>query len=106
MMKRKIGAGYLEATPSAWTSRSATLWVLLNLVDLAESLVARSIGCGELNPFIPLTSPALALGYKLCLSVGVLILLDSTKKQHLLKYLNLTMFAVLVWNALAILISR
>ncbi len=45
---------------SIWAHRGAILWPVLNLVDLAESLVAREIGCGELNPFIPLGSPLLA----------------------------------------------
>lgn len=106
MWNKKRNSSSLERAPSTWASRDAILWLILNLVDLAESLVARSIGCGELNPFIPLASPVLALCYKGFLAVGILILIDSTRKLHLIRWLNMAMSVVIAWNALAILMSK
>jgi hypothetical protein len=106
MWRRYLNGNNLEQIPSVWTSRGALLWLFLNLVDLVESLAARSIGCGELNPLIPLDSPVLALTYKGLLAMGVLIFLESIRKPHLLRWLNVAMLAVVVWNALAILMSR
>jgi len=105
MWEKQLGSSSLERVPSIWTGRGAILWLMLNLIDLAESLVARAIGCGELNPFIPLASPALALGYKVFLTVGVLVFLESIRKPHLIRWLNMAMSVVIAWNALAILMS-
>ena len=110
-MRTTISKGQLDdssfkGAASAWNYRGAILWLVLNLVDLAESLVAREIGCGELNPFIPLNSPILALCYKGLLAVGVLVFLDRIKRPQLIEWLNIGMILVIAWNALAILVSK
>lgn len=105
MREGKLSGDYLERVPYVWASRSAILWLILNLIDLAESLVARSIGCGELNPFIPLDSLVRALCYKVLLTIGALVFLDRIEKLHLIRWLNIAMVVVVVWNALVILMS-
>ena len=103
--KEQLDSSYFKRAASIRAYRGAIVWLGLNLVDLAELQVAQAIGCGELNPFIPLGSPVSALCYKVLLAVGALVFLDWIKKSHLIVWLNIGMSLVIVWNALAILVS-
>ena len=106
IQKKPFGGRPIVRTVSEWSCRDAGLWLLLNLADLAESMVTHELGCGELNPFIPLDSLVGGLCYKVLLTIGALLILNRVKKLYLVRWLNIAMLVVITWNALVILISR
>jgi len=105
VLKRQHTSIIPDRVYSIWTYKGAVVWLCLNLVDLAESLIARAIGFGELNPFIPLDSPMLALCYKVLLAAGALMFLARIDKAHLIVWLNLGMSLIIIWNGLALLLA-
>ncbi len=106
IQRKPFSGSPIEMAASIWSCEDARLWLVLNLVDLAESIVTHELGCGELNPFIPLDSLVGALCYKVLLTIGALLFLKRIKRLHLVRWLNIAMLVVIAWNAAVILMSR
>ncbi len=82
------------------------LWVSLNLADLVVTMVAMDGGFVEGNPIFAWIRGSITgvVGYKLSLTLLVIVLLSYVNKLHLTTWLNVIMGAVVVWN-LALLLS-
>jgi len=77
-----------------------TLWISLNLADLVVTMVAMDGGFIEGNPVAAWIGGNIAglVGYKIALTLLAIVFLSYLQKVHLLKWLNIIMAAVVVWN--------
>jgi len=90
---------------ASW-KRKATgiaLWISLNLADLImtiATMVAVNGSFVEGNPVTAWIGGNIAglVGYKLALTFVAIVLLSRIRKLHLLKWLNIIMAAIVVWN--------
>ena len=76
------------------------LWISLNLADLVVTMVAMDGGFIEGNPITAWIGGNTAgfVGYKIGLTLLAIVFLSYLQKEHLLKWLNIIMAAVVVWN--------
>jgi hypothetical protein len=82
------------------------IWIALNLIDLITAIVAMERGLAEANPIISWlgSSISILVVFKVILTLAVIFLLIRLKKEHLFKWLNIGMTAVVIWNLVCLLI--
>lgn len=92
-----------------WTRKATAvaLWISLNLADLVVTMVAIGGGFIEGNPIAAWIggNSAGLVGYKITLTLLSIVFLFYLRKAHLLKWLNILMAAVVVWNLAVLFIS-
>ena len=79
------------------------LWLVLNVADLIVTLVALERGCSEVNPMMSGLGAIELVAYKLGLTLLVVALLVRIRRLYLLRWLNVGIALVVVWNAVWIL---
>lgn len=87
-------------------SSAKIVWIGLNLTDLYLTVMAMEKGLAEANPAISWLGgniPGL-VGYKMGLTIAVIFLLARIKRLYLLKWLNIGIGAIVVWNLVWLLI--
>lgn len=87
----------------AWSAR---VWIALNLIDLVTTATAIERGLVEGNVIMRwfVGNTAALVGYKVVLSIGVIFLLAWLKRSYLLKWLNIALGVVVVWNLIWVLL--
>ena len=80
-------------------SKAVILFILLNVLDVYLTSLALSLGSSELNPVMKLGALPLMKSVLVVLAILLLWRLD---KFYLLKYLNIGMSIVVVYNLVAI----
>lgn len=75
-----------------------SLWLGLNLMDLATTLTALEMGYSEGNPIMSGMGSIEFVVYKIGLTLLALVLLTRFQKTHLLKPLCLGIGIVVIWN--------
>ena len=98
-----FGAEYLKKTNWREEAVSIALWISLNMADLIETIVGMIVmdgGFVEANPIaVRIGENFVALvGYKLALTLLATVLLSYLQRLHLLKWCNIVMAMVVVWN--------
>lgn len=86
---------------------SVKLWIVLNLADLALTIVAVKMGLTEINPLFALMTTQIAalVIVKILLTVAAIGFLALIKRLYLLKWLNIGMAIVVAWNLLWLLLT-
>jgi len=83
----------------SWGARySIAMWLLLNIADWFITPFGK-----EINPIIRYLDPSTFLLYKTILPILVVVLLAVWGRLGLIKWLNIGMGVVVVWNAVVIL---
>lgn len=82
-----------------------TYWLCLNAADTVITLRALELGHGEGNLIMSGMGSAEFVVYKVIMTLVTLVLLWLIRKWHLLKVLNLSLVAVVLWNSVWIIIS-
>ncbi len=95
--------GYLGKASWRREATGIALWITLNLADLAmtvATMVATDGRFVEGNPVAAWIGGNIAglVGYKLALTFMAIVLLFRIRRLHLLKWLNIIMAAIVVWN--------
>lgn len=75
-------------------------WIMLNVADLAISMLALNTGCSEVNPILKHLDPPSFIACKIAVPVVVLLVLATLDRIHLLKALNICMALVVIWGLL------
>ena len=81
------------------------LWIGLNLMDVATSLVAFANGYSEGNyilRWVECADPWQLVAYKMGMILFILLPLAGAGKLHLLRWLNIGLGLVVVWNIIGL----
>ena len=86
--------------------KSIILWLILNLLDTLTTILAIERGLSESNPLITWVGGDIEglIIYKVLMTILALLFLAKIKKLHLLKWLNIGMGLVVIWNITATII--
>jgi hypothetical protein len=83
--------------------RQSSLFLSLNVVDLVITAFLLSIGAQEMNPIYASSESLLSLAItKIALVSLVLIGLVAGNRMHLLKWLNIGLGLIVIWNIVAV----
>lgn len=88
--------------------KTVILFLILNILDCVTTFIGIKCGLSEGNillSFLFNYNLYLGLIVKMILAGGVVSLLHLLKKQHLYKALNIAFGAIVIWNAVWIILS-
>lgn len=83
--------------------RQSTLFLTLNVADLGITAFLLSIGAQEMNPIYASSESLFSLAATKIALVGLVFIgLVAGKRIHLLKWLNVGLALIVVWNIVAV----
>jgi hypothetical protein len=83
--------------------RQSSLFLSLNVADLGITAFLLSIGAQEMNPIYSSSESLLSLAVtKITLVCLVMVGLVAGNRMHLLKWLNIGLGLIVIWNIVAI----
>ena len=83
--------------------KQGTLFLTLNVVDLGITAFLLSIGAQEMNPIYASSGNIYSLAAtKIALTSLILIGLTAGNRMHLLKWLNIGLGLIVIWNFIAV----
>lgn len=105
-----FGGKYPEKVNWKREATGIALWISLNIVDLAVTVVTMVVVGGsfvEGNPVAAWIGENIAglVAYKIALTLVAIVLLSYLQKLHLLQWSNMVMAAVVGWNLALLCVS-
>lgn len=83
--------------------RQSSLFLSLNVADLVITVFLLSIGAQEMNPIYASSQSLLSLAItKVALMSLILVGLVAGNRMHLLKWLNIGLGLIVIWNIVAV----